>query len=507
MANIENKYIRIYRKVSNNWKAVDSLFLPKSNNNDTLLTSVEPVYGGRGFNGNSYFTVQAYNASNSYTSIWLLGLGNKLQRRLDEGSISGRLMERYDPESVFCNNELYVYYTEQNNTARIRRCKTGLNNNSIEIFRNITYYKIQGVDDNFLSLDIYKPKTSSIKKPVMIYVHGGYWNAGDKSFVGEKVKLFTDSGYVFISLNYRLSPDPPDTLNVNRVKFPDHPEDIAKAINWIYNNIEQYSGDKNKLFMIGHSAGAHLVLLLSTNKSFLEKEGLGLANIKGTCVLDCGVFDVKEEINQAARAPERLIPLINAFNSNKNLWAQASPQKQITKTINYPPILLVHQNTNDRVFSNNKFIDSMKVNMNQRIYSFNAKPYDHGEINSMLGSSKDYIEETKYVMDFFRSALSISTSITKNEDIPAEIFLFQNYPNPFNPSTVISYQVSAFCHVTLKVYDVLGREVAALVDQYIQPGEYNYQFSISNYKLSSGVYFYQLKTDNYFETKKMMVVK
>lgn len=101
-----------------------------------------------------------------------------------------------------------------------------------------------------------------------------------------------------------------------------------------------------------------------------------------------------------------------------------------------------------------------------------------------------------------------STAIeVDKETIPTDFVLHQNYPNPFNPSTVISYQISAVSQVTLKVYDVLGREVATLVDEYQMPGKYNSQFSMQNSQLSSGVYFYQLKAGNYIKTKKIMVIK
>ncbi len=91
--------------------------------------------------------------------------------------------------------------------------------------------------------------------------------------------------------------------------------------------------------------------------------------------------------------------------------------------------------------------------------------------------------------------------------------LFQNYPNPFNPSTVISYQLSALSHVKLKVYDVLGREVAELVNDAKPAGTYKVEFDAS--KLSSGVYFYQLKAvpqnggsaGEFIETKKLLLLK
>jgi len=224
-ANIDNKLLRIYRKIGTLWTAVDSLTLPKVNNTDTLMTSVEPIYGGAGINGISYFTVEAYNSNNNYRSIWLLGLGNHLQRRLDEGVVTGSLKERYDPESIIGNNELYVYYAEQANTSRIRRCKTGIfltnSGSGYTLTSNIKYDSIPNVAVNLLSLDVYQPNTSSGLRPVMVYIHGGSWNAGDKAwYVDDMAKLFTDSGYVFVSINYRLSPNPLDTLSTNAVRFP-----------------------------------------------------------------------------------------------------------------------------------------------------------------------------------------------------------------------------------------------------------------------------------------------
>ncbi len=89
--------------------------------------------------------------------------------------------------------------------------------------------------------------------------------------------------------------------------------------------------------------------------------------------------------------------------------------------------------------------------------------------------------------------------------IPTEYRLEQNYPNPFNPSTVISYQLPVGGDVTLKVYDILGNEIATLVEEYKPSGRYEVEFNAS--ELPSGVYFYQLKAGNYIETKKMILIK
>jgi len=96
---------------------------------------------------------------------------------------------------------------------------------------------------------------------------------------------------------------------------------------------------------------------------------------------------------------------------------------------------------------------------------------------------------------------------TENNEIPSEFSLNQNYPNPFNPSTKISWQSPVSGHQTLKVYDVLGKEIARLVDDYREAGEYNVEFTINNLQLSSGIYFYKLQAGSFIETKKMILMK
>lgn len=100
-----------------------------------------------------------------------------------------------------------------------------------------------------------------------------------------------------------------------------------------------------------------------------------------------------------------------------------------------------------------------------------------------------------------------TTSTEGGEIIPKSFLLYQNYPNPFNPSTVIGYQLPVAGNVSLKVYNELGKEVATLVNQIQPAGIYNFKFSIINYQLSSGVYFYTLQTDQFTDTKKMIILK
>jgi hypothetical protein len=92
---------------------------------------------------------------------------------------------------------------------------------------------------------------------------------------------------------------------------------------------------------------------------------------------------------------------------------------------------------------------------------------------------------------------------------PIEYALDQNYPNPFNPNTVISYQLPVNSDVLLKVFDVLGKEIATLVDEYKTAGRYDVEFqsAVGGRQLASGVYFYQLKAGNFLQTRKMILLR
>ena len=84
-------------------------------------------------------------------------------------------------------------------------------------------------------------------------------------------------------------------------------------------------------------------------------------------------------------------------------------------------------------------------------------------------------------------------------------YLLQNYPNPFNPTTEINYSISKSGIVKIKVYDLLGKEVTTLVNEYKPTGSYHVQFNAS--KLVSGVYFYRMESGAYSETKKLILLK
>jgi arylformamidase len=158
----------------------------------------------------------------------------------------------------------------------------------VQILRDFAYYQGPDVDPVKHKLDLFLPKNQK-DCPVVLFVHGGAWVHGDKNFLGVYSALgmcFAKHGIATVVTNYRLSPG---------VKHPEHIKDVARAFAWTYRNIERYGGKPDQIFVCGHSAGGHLVALLSTDESYLKAEGLSLKTIKAAVPIS-GVYTLPENM-------------------------------------------------------------------------------------------------------------------------------------------------------------------------------------------------------------------
>ncbi|MGH9657085.1 MAG: alpha/beta hydrolase, partial [Bryobacteraceae bacterium] len=125
-------------------------------------------------------------------------------------------------------------------------------------------------------LDVYTPPTGS-NLPVVVWVHGGGWMRGSKSEVDGKPAAFVEKGFVFVPVNYRFVP---------HVIMDTIVRDVAKSVGWVHANISRYGGDPNRIFLMGHSAGAQLAALLCTDSRYIEAESVPRTSIKGCVPVD-----------------------------------------------------------------------------------------------------------------------------------------------------------------------------------------------------------------------------
>jgi hypothetical protein len=133
---------------------------------------------------------------------------------------------------------------------------------------------------------------------------------------------------------------------------------------------------------------------------------------------------------------------------------------------------------------------------------FSLRIYPFWVLSSAGSNSKYSVLDTVVIS----GTTAIASAVERvGNGIPSRFELLQNYPNPFNPTTAISYQLSANGSVTLKVFDVLGREIATLVRGELQAGTYETSFDAS--RLSSGVYLYELRAGSFVQTRRMVLMK
>lgn len=194
----------------------------------------------------------------------------------------------------------------------------------VTVTRDIQYLYVEGYPASFTSLDIYTPGAGG-DLPVVIFIHGGSWREGDKGDTGLFDDVFTRSGYVFISTNYRLYP------NAN---YRTQAQDVASSIAWVHENIAAYGGDPERIYLLGYSAGAHLAALVSTKVGFMLETGLDTTVIDGVIVLDTLALDLPL-LGWTGAIPDDYAQI---FGTEEQGWINASPINHIVSGRYVPPM-------------------------------------------------------------------------------------------------------------------------------------------------------------------------
>jgi acetyl esterase/lipase len=188
-------------------------------------------------------------------------------------------------------------------------------------------------------LDLYLPDGAR-DFPTVILVHGGAWVGGDKvlDFIPEVARCFARQGIGVVAPNYRLSPF---------FRHPAHICDVARALAWAHKHIPEYGGRADQLFLLGHSAGGHLVSLLATDDRYLEQVGLCRKDVKGVIAIS-GVYQVSDvtlnmliknslvQLDVAVTAN----PFTPIFGKDTEMAKLASPVTHVREGL--PPFLIVH---------------------------------------------------------------------------------------------------------------------------------------------------------------------
>jgi acetyl esterase/lipase len=209
--------------------------------------------------------------------------------------------------------------------------------------KNITYKE---TETGKLKLDIYMPKRKLFAKiPVLVYFHGGGWDSGSKNISGKELEIVNgilEAGFAVVSVDYRLTSD--------TNKFPVHHSDGADAIRWIIKNADTYGFNKNKINLIGASAGGHMALLLGIAGN---QFGDDTSDFRIRSIIDlCGPTDLADLSDYTPSGREWMEGVLynfigGTYEEKKEAYEFASPINHIRKDM--PPIFMTHGMKDDLI--------------------------------------------------------------------------------------------------------------------------------------------------------------
>jgi arylformamidase len=257
---------------------------------------------------------------------------------------------------------------------------------------DIRYDTIPGVDAERQSLDVFTGP-SLRKAPVILFVHGGSWQRGSKAAVASKPLAFVPAGFVTVAANYRFRPN---------VEIGDMARDIATATAWVRQNISRCGGDPDRIILMGHSAGAHLVAVVGTDTRFLSDAGVPRASIIGVVPLDTGPYDVAKQMGNGGKDAGlgaqygTMIQMV--FGSDKAKWLEVSPSDHVKAGL--PPFLVVSSDKrSDAKAQAIPFVEKLKASGVAAEW-YEAKGLDHGGVNADVGRGDTPL--TAKVLEFLR---------------------------------------------------------------------------------------------------------
>lgn len=175
------------------------------------------------------------------------------------------------------------------------------------------------------TLDVYYPKDKKANKDVIVFIHGGSWSSGDKKLYWWLGRNFASKNIVTVIINYPLYPD---------YQYKDMASNSAKAVKWVYHNIERFNGNPERIFLMGHSAGAHLAALISEDDTFFEE--VDIKNpVKGIILNDPFGLDMHKYLLENKSGS-----YLKTFSENPEVWKKASPQYHL-KESNIPYLIFI----------------------------------------------------------------------------------------------------------------------------------------------------------------------
>lgn len=202
----------------------------------------------------------------------------------------------------------------------------------LTLHRDIAYLGGPSVPDGLQMLDIHVP-AGAVAAPVLVFIHGGGWAIGDKRRLDRKLLWWCGRGGIVVSVNYRLSP---------AVRHPAHIGDVAAAVAWVLDHIAEHGGDPQRVYVVGHSAGAHLAALVACDDRRLAAHGRKPGDLAGVICLDGAGYDLPRRMEDTGTGIMASM-FEAAFTTDRVVQEDASPIHRLSGVLGAPPpFLIVH---------------------------------------------------------------------------------------------------------------------------------------------------------------------
>ena len=238
--------------------------------------------------------------------------------------------------------------------------------------------------DPLQRLDLFRPEGIGCESvPVVVWVHGGGWRAGDKTGqLDPKVALWNDAGWAVASVNYRLTD--PAVPEPDRVLAPDHNEDVAAAVAFLFAEADTLGIDTDRMALLGHSAGAGIVAALAADPTYLGAHDLDPIALGCVGPLDTEGFDIRTLIDGGGQT---VTLYRSVFGQNPERWDELSPLTHVGDAA-LPDLFLVERGTPERRAQVTDFADAVEQ-AGGTVTVADVSGYTHGDVNQRIGDPTD----------------------------------------------------------------------------------------------------------------------
>jgi acetyl esterase/lipase len=230
----------------------------------------------------------------------------------------------------------------------------------VQTHRDISYTNDTQNERN--KLDVYYSR-KGLPGDVLVFFPGGAWRSGNKNTYSYLGKNFVRKGLVTVIINYSLSPN----------QIYKMAQDCTAAVLWVHRYISNYGGNPNRIFVMGHSAGGHLMELINADTRFFSQYGIKNP-IYGVILLDTFGLDMYEYLSEASPENDRYYnTFIQVFSNDPRIWTQASPMRYL-KNLRNPHLILIGERTYPSIQTQNRRLFGKLTNSRQAPVEFYEIP-------------------------------------------------------------------------------------------------------------------------------------